>query len=112
MKYRFIAAITCTISSFMALAISIEVNAPLFIPTWAFYFLILFFWVKDNYAPKTLIIIGTILGVTSVIASYFVALLWALPSVILMIHVIKCSFFPPTTNNALKHDAAHESAEK
>jgi hypothetical protein len=101
MKYRLIAAILCTVPSFMALGISLKINTPLFISTWAIYFLILFFWVKNNCAPKTLLIIGTVLGVTSVVLSNFVALLLAFPSIALMVHVIKCSFFPLTPNKAL-----------
>ena len=73
-------------------------GVPLFIAAWGMYFLILFFWMKNNSAPKALLIIGTILGVVSVVVSNYAGLLLAFPSIILMLHVIKCSFVPQAPN--------------
>lgn len=92
MKYRLLAAVICTAFSCMAIAFSFSMKQPLFIAAWGAYLLILFFWVRDNQAPKALLIIGTLLGVISLCASYFVGLLWAFPAVALMLHVIKCSW--------------------
>jgi hypothetical protein len=92
MKSRLLAAIVCTAFSFMAIKISWSIKSPLFIAAWAAYLLILFYWVKSNRAPKALLIAGTLLGLASVLASFFVGLLWALPAIVLMLHVIWCSF--------------------
>lgn len=100
MKHRLIAATLCTIPSFLALLISQKMGSPLFISAWGMYFLILVFWVKNNCAPKALLIIGTIFGVVSVVVSKFTGLLLAFPSVMLMVHVIKCSFFPQAPNKS------------
>lgn len=96
MKFRFIAAIICTSLSFMAIGLSLKIAFPLFIPAWALYGLILFFWVRDNHAPKALVVIGLLVGTLSVVFSAFTALFWAFPSILLMIHVAKCSFWPQT----------------
>jgi hypothetical protein len=67
MKYRLIAAILCTSLSFMAIWLSLKIAFPLFIPAWALYVLILFYWVRVNHAPKTLVAIGAIIGALSVL---------------------------------------------
>lgn len=76
----------------MALQISLAVINPLWIAAWAVYFAILVFWVKDDRAPKSIVVLGAVLGTLSVISSYFVALLWAAPSIALMLHVIRQTF--------------------
>jgi hypothetical protein len=108
MKYsllRFLAAIVCTGFSFMAIDISINPiifnKTPLFLASWCFYFVILCFWVKDNRAPKVLVIVGSILGVISVFASFFGALILAFPSVALMLHVVKCTFWSRPSYKAI-----------
>lgn len=98
MKYRIIAAILCTAPSFLALFATQKMGEPLFIAAWGMYFLILYFWVKNNYTPKILLIIGTILGVVSVVLSNYAGLLLAFPSIMLMFHVIKCSFVSQAPN--------------
>ena len=92
MKYRLLAAIVCTSFSFMAIHMSISIGSPIFIAAWVAYFLIIYFWVKTNRAPKALLIAGSLLGLVSVIGSYFVGLMWAFPSIALMFHVIWCSY--------------------
>lgn len=82
----------------MAIDMSLKIAYPLFIPAWVLYFIILFFWVRDNRAPKALVIIGAITGVLSVVFSLFTAIFWAFPSIALMLHVAKCSFWPQTPN--------------
>ena len=66
------------------------------------YFAILYFWIKDNRAPKALMITGTIMGVISVVSSIFYALFIVFPAIVLMIHVIKCTFFSKPQNIAVK----------
>jgi len=104
MKYRLVAAIVCTASSFIGLVFSFTtpfIN-PLWVASWAIYFVILYFWIKDNRAPKALMITGTIMGVISVVSSIFYALFFVFPSIALMIHVIKCTFFSKPPNIAVK----------
>lgn len=105
MKYRIIAAILCTGLSFMAIGLSLKIAFPLFIPAWVLYFFILFYWVRDNRAPKILIFIGAVVGALSVVLSAFTAILWAFPSIVLMLHVIKCSFWPQKPNKSGERDA-------
>ena len=93
---RLIASMVCTGFSFIAIEASFDMKNPLFIASWVFYFSILLFWVRDNSAPKPLLILGTIFGSISVVFSVFIGLLWAFPAIALMIHVIKCSYFPVT----------------
>jgi hypothetical protein len=82
----------------MAIWLSLKIAFPLFIPAWALYVLILFYWVRVNHAPKTLVAIGAIIGALSVLFSTFTAIFWAFPSIALMLHVTKCSFWPKTPN--------------
>lgn len=98
MKYRLIAAILCSSLSFMAIGLSLKIAFPLFIPAWVVYVLILFYWVRDNCAPKALVVVGSFVGILSVVLSGFTAVFWAFPSIVLMLHVAKCSFWPQTPN--------------
>lgn len=96
MPYRLLAALVCTAASFLALEASWSVKAPLWMAAWAAYGLILGFWIVRNRAPKGLMIGGTLLGLASVLTSpFFIALLWALPAIGLMLHVLRCSFRQP-----------------
>ena len=97
---RLTAAIMCTGFSFMAIEFSFETKNPLFIASWIAYFLILIFWVRNNSAPKPLLILGTIMGSFSIVISMFIGLLWAFPAIVLIIHVIKCSYFTVTPRAA------------
>lgn len=92
MKYRLFAAVVCTAFSFMAIKMSWAAPSLLFIAAWIAYFSSVFFWVRSNRAPKFLLIVGTLLGCASVLGSYFVGLLWAFPAIMLMLHIIWCSF--------------------
>lgn len=103
MKYRLIAAILCTALSFMAIWMSFKIAFPVFIPPWAIYISILFYWVRDNRAPKALVVIGAVVGVLSVVFSAFTAIFWAFPSIALMLHVTKCSFWPQTPNKSINY---------
>lgn len=62
--------------------------------SWVAYFLILFFWIKNGYAPKPLMIIGTTLGALSIIP-FPVGALLTLPAIILMIYVLIQSLARP-----------------
>ena len=105
MKWRLFAAVVCTAFSFTAIDVSWTTKSPLFIAAWVAYLLILVFWVRSNCAPKILLIAGTLLGVASVVGSYFVGLMWAFPAIALMLHVILCSFRTKAPNLAVKRDA-------
>lgn len=88
--YRLLAALACTAFSWLALAASWRSQTPLWLAAWAVYLLILGFWIKDNRAPKPLLLVGTLLGGLSVLTSPFlIALLWALPAIGLMLHVLR-----------------------
>lgn len=105
MKYRLLAATACTAFSSRAIAASLSMKAPLWIAAWVAYLLILCFWVQSDRAPKALLVVGTSLGVVSAISSPFlIALLWALPSVGLMLHVIRCSLRNGAPGFAIKRD--------
>ncbi len=95
MYYRLLAALVCTGLSFMALWMSFQMPSLLWFAAWAAYIAIVFFWVRDNRAPRWLMVIGTLLGVTSVCMSLFMALFLASPAIGLMLHVLWCSFRPP-----------------
>lgn len=97
MKHRFFTAVLCSSFSYMAILLSLNIAFPLFIPAWSLYFLILFYWVRDNRAPKALVVIGFVVGVCSVVFSMFMAIVLAFPAIILMLHVAKCSFWPKNT---------------
>ncbi len=77
--------------------LSLNIAFPLFIPAWSLYCLILFYWVRDNRAPKALVVIGFVVGVCSVVFSMFMAIVLAFPAIILMLYVAKCSFWPKNT---------------
>jgi hypothetical protein len=62
------------------------------ISAWVVYLLILFFWVRSNRAPKALLIAGILLGVASVIRSFLFGALLASSAIVLMLHIIWCSF--------------------
>lgn len=99
MLYRLLAAVICTAFSWLALAASWRTQTPLWLAAWAVYLLILGFWIKDNRAPKPLLLLGTLLGGVSVLTSPFLlALLWALPAIGLMLHVLRCSWRAPAAD--------------
>lgn len=101
MPYRLLAALACTAFSWLALAASFRSQAPLWLAAWVLYALVLGFWIKDNRAPKPLLLIGTLLGGLSVLTSPFLlALLWALPAIALMLHVLRCSWRAPAKAEA------------
>ena len=104
MKYRLIAAILCTGLSFIAIGLSLKIAYPIFIPAWLLYFSILFYWVRDNRAPKALVVIGAVVGFSSVLFSALTAVLWAFPSIAIMLHVAKCSFWPKKTTKLKKQE--------
>ncbi|MDO4794399.1 MAG: hypothetical protein Q4A28_00440 [Brachymonas sp.] len=87
MKYRLLIAIACTALSFKAFEATFRHQGLLFILAWTAYFLILYFWIRYDRAPKALMITGSILGTLSVLGSFLVGLLLALPSVLLMLYV-------------------------
>lgn len=64
------------------------------------YFAILYFWVRYDRAPKALVVAGAVLGVLSVIGSYLMAFLVAAPSIVLMLHVLRRTFFPDGRKDA------------
>jgi hypothetical protein len=97
MKHRFFTAVLCSCLSYMAIWLSLKIAFPLFIPAWSLYFLMLFYWVRDNRAPKALVVIGFVVGVCSVVFSMFLAIILAFPAIILMLYVAKCSFWPKNT---------------
>jgi hypothetical protein len=104
-KYdRFGVAIVCTAFSCIALWISFLGKVPLWITSWVMYFVILYFWIRYNRAPKALLIVGTSMGIISIISSSFLALIFAFPSIVLMFHVIKCSFFSVSSNTGVEQD--------
>ena len=105
--WRLIVAICCTAFSYIGLAAafvgltlykSFNISAVqdpsfylfplLWSAAWIAYFLILFFWIKNGYAPKPLMVIGTILGTLSTISTVFWGLIFALPAIVLMIYVL------------------------
>lgn len=111
--WRLIVAICCTALSYIGLSsafaawnlykslnISPVQNTFLYLfpLLWAaslvVYFLILFFWIKNGYAPKPLMIIGTTLGTLSIIP-FPVGLIFTLPAIILMIYVLIQSLARP-----------------
>ena len=99
--YRLLAALACTAFSWLALAASWRTQTPLWLAAWAVYLLILGFWIKNNRAPKPLLLVGTLLGGLSVLSSpFFIALLWALPAIALMLHVLRCSWRAPAATRA------------
>lgn len=87
MKVRLFAAVVCTALSFMALWVSVHWRSPLFLAAWAMYLWILVCWVRRGTAPRALVALGAVLGVTSVLVSAFVGLLWAAPAIALMLHI-------------------------
>lgn len=92
--YRLIATILCTLPSLWAICISFLSFNLLFIAAWLAYFLIAFFWIKNGYAPKMLMSTGTVLGLASLaVEGFLVPLIFTAGSVILMMHVIKCTVF-------------------
>jgi hypothetical protein len=104
MIIRLMTAIICTCFSFMAISFSLMGYAPVLLVAWGVYFLILYFWVKHNRAPKALVIIGTIVGIIAVVFSYFSAFFFAFPAIALMLHVIKCTFFMPPRSALANQD--------
>lgn len=103
--WRLIVAICCTALSYAGWGTSFYGLYELFDPSpirspsfdliillwnaaWIAYFLILFFWIKNGYAPKPLMVIGTILGTLSTISTVFWGLIFALPAIVLMIYVL------------------------
>lgn len=103
---RLIIAICCTALSYMGLATAFvgwtlyksfnisPTQDPFFYlfpllwaAAWVAYFLILLFWIKNGYAPKPLMIIGTTLGTLSIIP-FPLGVILALPAIILMIYVL------------------------
>lgn len=87
----------------MAIGLSLKMAFPLFIPAWALYVLILFYWVRDNRTPKALVAVGAIVGVLSVLFSTFSAIFLAFPLIALMLHIAKCSFYPQTPNKSINY---------
>lgn len=111
--WRLIVAICCTALSYIGLSSAFvtwtlyksfnisPVQDPFFYlfpllwaVSWVAYFLILFFWIKNGYAPKPLMIIGTTLGTLSIIP-FPVGLIFALPAIVLMIYVLIQSLARP-----------------
>lgn len=100
MKLRLLAALTCTAFSLLAIVPSVQKMEPLWLAAWMAYGAILFFWVRDNRAPKGLLVVGTLVGLASVISSpFFVALYVAAPGILLMLHVIRCSWRLPAARS-------------
>ncbi len=65
MKIRLLAAVICTAFSFFASGMSL------------------------------VLMTSTVLGAIAMLTSMFMGLVWAFPAVLLMLHVIKCRYFPP-----------------
>lgn len=99
-KFRLLVAVICTASSYMALRFSLAYPTWIWSTAWTAYFTILYFWVRYDRAPKALVVTGTVLGVLSVIGSYLMALLAAAPSIALMLHVLRRTFFPDGRKDA------------
>lgn len=60
---------------------------------WVAYAIIALLWIKNNRVPKPIMLIGTALGVSSVIWGNFWAPLWATgPAIACMLHILKCTF--------------------
>lgn len=96
MKLRLCTAVVCTAFSFLAIYAAFRMDAPLWQAAWLAYAVILGFWVRQGRAPRWLMAGGTTLGIASVLTSpYLVALWWAAPAVLLMLHVARCSFARP-----------------
>lgn len=93
---RLIAAIFFTALSYMGIKASWPLyKMPIWGGAWVAYFLILFFWIRDDRAPKTLMLCGTILGTLSVISTFFIGLIYTLPAIALMTYVHILSFKEP-----------------
>lgn len=108
--WRLIAAISCTAMSYMGLGVAfygaLNVTYPydsffhflslLWSAAWIAYFLILFLWIKNSRVPKPIMATGTTLGTLSVITTMHFSF-FALPAIILMLHVHARSFDIPKT---------------
>lgn len=100
---RLIVAICCTVLSYMGLLAALHAasSSPqdllsyLWGSAWVAYFLILFFWIKNDRAPKPLMVTGTALGCCSVAITVGWALIHTFPAVALMIYVYARSFDTP-----------------
>ena len=93
---RLIVAIGCTAYSYIPIKESWPPHkSPIWATAWASYFLILFFWIKNNRAPQVLVGVGTIFGTISLLFSFFGGLIYTLPAVVLMIYVLILSFKEP-----------------
>lgn len=95
---RSIVVICCTAMSYMGIDATWPPKNPFsFLGTaaWAAYFLILFFWIKNDRAPQILMMVGTILGTLSLLSTFFLGLIYTLPAVALMTYVHILSFKEP-----------------
>lgn len=104
LSFRLTLAIACTFLSSIGLAMSFREGCLLYLAAWAAYFLILYFWVKDNRAPKLLMVTGTVLGCMSVFSTLFFAMILVLtfPAIALMVYVLYLSFKDPE-NSVQQH---------
>lgn len=90
---RFTIVFCCTIGSIFGIIVSFATQNKLFMAAWLAYAVIAFLWIKNNRVPKSVMIIGTLLGVASVIWGNFWAPLWATGAgIACMLHILKCTF--------------------
>lgn len=100
---RLIVAICCTAMSYMGIEASWPLyKMPIWGSAWVAYFLILFFWIKNNRAPRILMIVGTLFGTISLFSTFllgpmglFLGLICTLPAIALMTYVHILSFKEP-----------------
>ena len=92
-KLRFIIFIFCTLTSCLGIVFSLGAESPLFIAAWTCYALIGFLWIKNNQVPKTLMLVGTVLGTLSVITGgVYMPLMFTGPAIGCMLHILKDTF--------------------
>lgn len=92
-KLRFIIFIFCTLTSCLGIVFSLGAESPIFIAAWTCYALIGFLWIKNNQVPKTLMLVGTVLGTLSVITGgVYMPLMFTGPAIGCMLHILKDTF--------------------
>lgn len=87
MDGRIVAAFYCTLFSSFGMVATFSFGNYIWLAAWIFYFLILYFWVKNGRAPVPLVVIGTVLGCISISKIFFAALIFTLPGVCLMTYI-------------------------
>ena len=89
---RFTIVFCCSIWSIMGIIVSFATQNKLFMAAWLAYAVIALLWIKNNRVPKPIMIVGTLLGVASVIWGNLWVALWVGPAIACMLHILKCTF--------------------